>query len=57
MTIFGNIPLNDALATVTPESVEGTKRWAKYLTDWTFWNHLRTAAALLAATLFAIASI
>ena len=55
VTIFGNVPLNDALATVTPDSVEGTKLWTKYLTDWTFWNHVRTIAALLAATLYAIA--
>ena len=54
-TVMGNIPLNDALAVVTPASVEGSTLWAKYLTNWTFWNHLRTAAALSAATLFAIA--
>ena len=55
VTIAGNVPLNDALATVTPDSVEGATLWTKYLTDWTFWNHVRTAAALLAATLYAIA--
>ncbi len=55
VTIACNVPLNDALATVTPDSVEGATLWTKYLTDWTFWNHVRTAAALLAATLYAIA--
>ncbi len=55
MTVVGNIPLNDALAIVAPDSAEGTTLWTRYLTDWTFWNHVRTAAALLAATLFAIA--
>ena len=55
VTIAGNIPLNDALAIVSPDSAEGTILWAKYLSDWTFWNHIRTAAAFLAATLFAIA--
>ncbi len=54
-TVFGNIPLNDALAVVTPASVEGSNLWSRYLTNWTFWNHLRTAAAVFAATLFAIA--
>jgi len=55
VTIFGNVPLNDALANVKPESVEATELWTKYLTDWTFWNHVRTIAAVLAATLYAIA--
>lgn len=55
VTIAFNIPLNDALASVTPSSVEGTRLWAKFLTNWTFWNHVRTTAALLAAALFAIA--
>ena len=55
VTVVGNIPLNDALAIVAPDSNEGTNLWSRYLTDWTFWNHVRTIAALLAATLFAIA--
>ena len=55
VTIFGNVPLNNLLATVTPDSVEGTNLWTRYLRDWIFWNHVRTAAALLSATLFTIA--
>ncbi len=54
VTIAGNIPLNDALAIVTPNSAEGATLWARYLTDWTFWNHVRTIAAILAAALFTI---
>jgi uncharacterized membrane protein len=54
VTIACNIPLNDALAIITPESAEGTTLWAQFLTDWTFWNHIRTVAALLAAVLFTI---
>jgi uncharacterized membrane protein len=54
VTIAGNIPLNDALAVVNPDSAEGATLWAKYLTDWTFWNHIRTAAAVLAAVLFTL---
>ena len=56
VTVMGNIPLNDALAIVIPDSAKAANLWTRYLTDWTFWNHLRTAAALLAATLFAIVS-
>jgi len=54
VTFIGNIPLNDALAIVNPDSAEGATLWTKYLTDWTFWNHVRTIAAGLAAALFAL---
>lgn len=57
VTIAGNIPLNDALAMVNPDSPEGATLWARYLTDWTFWNHVRTVAAALAATLFTLSLI
>jgi uncharacterized membrane protein len=54
VTIAFNVPLNDALAIVKPDSVDGANLWAKYLNNWTFWNHVRTIAALMAAALFAI---
>lgn len=54
VTIAGNIPLNDALAVINPDSAEGTMLWTRYLTDWTFWNHVRTVAAFLAAALFTL---
>jgi uncharacterized membrane protein len=54
VTIAFNVPLNDALAIVKPDSPEGATLWAKYLTDWTFWNHIRTIAAIAAAALFTI---
>ncbi|MGB3240164.1 MAG: anthrone oxygenase family protein [Geitlerinemataceae cyanobacterium] len=54
VTIAGNIPLNDALAIVSPSSAEGAKLWVRYLTDWTFWNHVRTIAAFLAAALLTL---
>jgi uncharacterized membrane protein len=55
VTIGFNVPLNDALAVAKPDSIDGANLWAKYLTDWTFWNHVRTVAALVAAALFTIA--
>jgi len=57
VTIACNVPLNDALAIVSPDSADGTTLWEKYLRDWTFWNHVRTIAALLAAVLFTIGCI
>jgi uncharacterized membrane protein len=55
VTIAFNVPLNNALAIVKPDSPEGANLWARYLNDWTLWNHVRTIAALVAAALFAIA--
>jgi uncharacterized membrane protein len=54
VTIVFNVPLNDALAKVEPSSTEGATLWNSYLSNWTFWNHIRTIAALIAAGLFAI---
>lgn len=48
VTIVFNVPLNEALAKANPDSLEGTNLWAQYLTQWTFWNHIRTVAALAA---------
>lgn len=55
VTIAFNVPLNDALAIVKPDSADGANLWAKYLTRWTFWNHIRTIAALAAAALLTVA--
>ncbi len=54
VTIAFNVPLNDALAIAKPDSTEGANLWAKYLTNWTFWNHVRTIAALAAALILAL---
>ena len=55
VTIAGNVPLNDALAGVHPDSAAGATLWTRYLTDWTIWNHVRTVAAAIAAVLFTLA--
>jgi uncharacterized membrane protein len=52
VTFIFNVPLNDALMEVEPSSAEGASLWAKYLTHWTVWNHVRTVAAIAAAALF-----
>ncbi len=52
VTMVGNVPLNNALAIADPNSTEGVKLWASYLTRWTFWNHVRTIAAFAAAITF-----
>ena len=40
VSMFFNVPLNDALAAATPTSSEGAALWARYLTDWTWWKEL-----------------
>ena len=55
VTIVFNVPMNESLDTVKPESVEAADMWAGYLTRWTAWNHVRTVAALLGATAFILA--
>jgi uncharacterized membrane protein len=55
VTIVFNVPRNEALAAVDPASVEGASLWASYVSSWTAWNHVRTAAALLAAAALTIA--
>ncbi|MGL4882583.1 MAG: DUF1772 domain-containing protein [Waterburya sp.] len=54
VTIAFNVPLNETLAKVESTSVEGAKLWASYLTNWTFWNHVRTVAALAATVAFSL---
>ncbi len=55
VTIVFNVPLNNALAAVEPGSTEGAEMWTRYLSTWTTWNHLRTAASLAAAVSFIMA--
>jgi uncharacterized membrane protein len=54
VTMLFNVPRNEALATLDPHSAEGAALWAEYLTSWTLWNHVRTAAALAAAALLSV---
>ncbi len=55
VTIAFNVPLNNRLASAEPDSSGAKALWANYLRRWTLWNHVRTAASLAAAGLFAMA--
>ncbi|KRR18577.1 hypothetical protein CQ14_24610 [Bradyrhizobium lablabi] len=55
VTMIFNVPLNNALAAADPASQEAASLWARYLTDWTMWNHVRTFASTLACALFVAA--
>jgi uncharacterized membrane protein len=56
VTMFANVPLNNALAAVDPGSAQGAEVWTRYLANWTFWNHVRCVASAAAAVLFASAA-
>jgi len=55
VTIVFNVPMNEALETVEPESAEAANLWTRYLTNWTAWNHVRTVASFLGAVSFILA--
>ena len=52
VTMVFNVPLNNALAAVDPVSPEAQALWTRYLSDWTWWNHVRTITSTLAFALF-----
>ena len=55
VTMAANVPLNNRLAAASPRGDEGARTWTHYLSEWTRWNHVRTAAPLLAALAFILA--
>jgi uncharacterized membrane protein len=57
VTIVANVPRNDALAAISPETADGAARWARYVPGWTAWNTARTVASLAAAALLTIALV
>lgn len=55
VTMVFNVPLNDALAAVDPACAEGAAMWARYLTEWLPWNHVRSVACLVSLASFVMA--
>jgi uncharacterized membrane protein len=55
VTMRCNVPRNNALAAVERDDPDGASLWTRYVASWTAWNHVRTVAALAAATAFSIA--
>jgi uncharacterized membrane protein len=46
-----HVPRNNALMAADPGAPEAERQWARYLSEWTAANHVRAAAALVAAGL------
>ena len=55
VTMVRNVPLNNALAAATLGTPEATALWTRYLSEWTFWNTVRTVAPIVSAVLFTVA--
>jgi uncharacterized membrane protein len=51
LTAAYHVPRNDALDAIDPNSAQAVTAWLEYLPEWTLWNHVRGAAALLALIL------
>ncbi len=49
VTMVLNVPLNNQLAVMDANAAASSDVWLAYVRDWTIWNHVRTAAALIAA--------
>ena len=50
ITIAGNVPLNDALARIDPDSAGAAERWREYARRWTALNHLRVVLGVAGAS-------
>ncbi len=52
VTMTRNVPLNNALQVAATSSAGSAEVWARYLREWTMWNHVRTVASTAACALF-----
>lgn len=56
-TMFIEVPQNNALQRVDPDSEAALPVWRRYLVRWTAWNHVRTLACTAACALFVAALV
>ncbi|MBB5787862.1 DUF1772 domain-containing protein [Jiangella mangrovi] len=54
VTMAANVPLNDELAAVDPESAAGAEVWERYRTRWIPWNNVRVLSSTASVVLFAL---
>lgn len=55
VTIVVNVPMNNALAAISPADPQAEKLWGDYLSNWTTWNHVRSVASFASLVLFVLA--
>ncbi|MDH4872154.1 anthrone oxygenase family protein [Pseudomonas sp. BN515] len=54
VTLFCNVPRNNALAKLDASNPDSSVPWRTYLEEWTRWNHVRTGTALAASAMLMI---
>jgi uncharacterized membrane protein len=57
VTLMKNLPLNNKLAAMKPNSAEGARYWTEFRATWGLWNQVRWIGALAAAAAFTWALI
>jgi uncharacterized membrane protein len=55
VTALCNVPRNERLAGLAADSPEALAYWPQYLSQWLFWNHVRSFACLASAACAALA--
>jgi uncharacterized membrane protein len=55
VTMIFNVPRNNLLDASDPATADGQALWARFLREWTAWNHVRTLASTAALILFVVA--
>ena len=56
-TAVFNVPLNNELAVLDPESAQAATVWPAYVHTWSLWNHVRTVASTVACGAFIFALV
>ncbi len=57
VTIAGNVPMNNRLATMDHTSTEAAQYWTVYGRRWTRLNHIRTIGAITTAGMYFLAMV
>ena len=57
VTMWCNVPRNNALAALPADTADAAAYWARYLGEWTWWNHVRTAAGFAGSLLLVAAQL
>jgi uncharacterized membrane protein len=48
VTMMRNVPLNNQLARIAPDTKDGREVWQHFQSSWAAWNHVRTITTLIA---------
>jgi uncharacterized membrane protein len=56
VTMVFNVPLNNRLSVLNPDTTEAAQYWLTYLSEWLLWNHVRTVASVMATALLILAT-